>query len=154
MSPEVVRLPPAVVVASPSPALALWLAMNCAHASLVERLDPEPGACAVLGSDAVAVLLPLAEEPDHQLRMHELAELSHLTRSGLTRRIDRLVADGLVARVTCPTDRRGAYAQVTPAGLVELGNALPHHVATLERHIASRLTPAELETLTGLLQRL
>lgn len=154
MSPEAVRLPSAVVVASPSPALALWLAMNCAHASLVERLDPEPGACAVLGSDAVAVLLPLADAPDHQLRMHELAELSHLTRSGLTRRIDRLVAVGLVARVTCPTDRRGAYAQVTPAGLVELGNALPHHVATLERHIASRLTPAELETLTGLLQRL
>ncbi len=153
MSPPILQSP-AVGVAASSPALALWLALSCAHASLVERLDPEPGACAVLGSDAVAVLLPLADAPDHQLRMHELAELSHLTRSGLTRRVDRLVADGLVARVTCPTDRRGAYAQVTAAGLVELGNALPHHVSNLKCHISSRLTPAEVEILTGLLRRL
>ncbi|MCY7420093.1 MAG: MarR family transcriptional regulator, partial [Chloroflexi bacterium] len=85
------------------PFLRLWQVLATAHASLVERLDPEAGACAVLGSDAVAVLLPLAGAPDHQLRMHELADVSHLTRSGLTRRIDRLVADGLVARVTCPS---------------------------------------------------
>jgi len=135
-------------------ALGLWLALAAAHASLVERLDPEGGGCAVLGSDAVAVLLPLAGAPDHQLRMHELADLSHLTRSGLTRRVDRLVADGLVARVTCPSDRRGAYAQVTPAGLIELANALPRHVSSLEGHIASRLTSDEVGTLTELLRRL
>ena len=135
-------------------ALGLWRALTCAHASLVERLDPETSACAVLGSDTVAVLLPLADAPDHQLRMHELAELSHLTRSGLTRRIDRLVEDGLVARVTCPSDRRGAYAQVTPTGLTELANALPHHVSSLEGYLASRLDVAEVETLTGLLRRL
>jgi DNA-binding MarR family transcriptional regulator len=137
-----------------SPSLALWQALEAAHASLGERLDPDGGACQVLGSDAVAVLLPLAEAPDHQLRMHELADRSHLTRSGLTRRIDRLVADGLVARVVCPSDRRGAYAQVTPAGLAELANALPHHVSSLERHIRSRLDASEVETLTGLLGRL
>ena len=135
-------------------ALGLWRALTCAHASLVERLDPETSACAVLGSDTVAVLLPLADAPDHQLRMHELAELSHLTRSGLTRRIDRLVEDGLVARVTCPSDRRGAYAQVTPTGLTELANALPHHVSSLEGYLASRLDVAEVEMLTGLLRRL
>ena len=137
-----------------SRALGLWQALTCAHASIVERLDPETSACAVLGSDTVAVLLPLADAPDHQLRMHELAELSHLTRSGLTRRIDRLVEDGLVERVTCPSDRRGAYAQVTPTGLTELANALPHHVSSLERYLASRLDPVEVETLTALLRRL
>jgi DNA-binding MarR family transcriptional regulator len=139
---------------APSQTLALWQALAAAHASLVERLDPDDGACQVLGSDAVAVLLPLAEAPDHQLRMHELDDRSHLTRSGLTRRVDRLVADGLVARVICPSDRRGAYAQLTPAGLAELANALPHHVTALERHIRSRLDAAEVETLTELLGRL
>jgi DNA-binding MarR family transcriptional regulator len=137
-----------------SRALGLWQALTCAHARIVERLDPETSACAVLGSDTVVVLLPLADAPDHQLRMHELAELSHLTRSGLTRRIDRLVEDGLVERVTCPSDRRGAYAQVTPTGLTELANALPHHVSSLERYLASRLDPSEVETLTALLRRL
>jgi DNA-binding MarR family transcriptional regulator len=137
-----------------SRALDLWLALAAAHAAMTERLDPDTSACAVLGSDAVAVLLPLADAPDHQLRMHELADRSHLTRSGLTRRVDRLVEDGLVARVMCPSDRRGAYAQVTPAGLRELSAALPHHVSSLERHIASRLAPAEVETLTELLRRL
>lgn len=132
----------------------LWQALADAYASLTERLDPEVSACRVLGSDAVAVLLPLAEAPDHQLRMHELAERSHLTRSGLTRRVDRLVTDGLVARVSCPSDGRGAYAQVTAAGLAELAAALPHHASALERHITERLTPAEAETLTELLARL
>ncbi len=139
---------------TPSQTLALWQALEAAHAALAERLDPDDGACQVLGSDAVAVLLPLAEAPDHQLRMHELADRSHLTRSGLTRRVDRLVADGLVARIVCPSDRRGAYAQVTPAGLAELADALPHHVSSLERHIRSRLDAAEVETLTELLGRL
>ena len=134
--------------------LDLWQALTCAHASLVGQLDPETSACAVLGSDAVAVLLPLSDAPDHQLRMHELAELSHLTRSGLTRRIDRLVDDGLVERVTCPSDRRGAFAQVTPTGLTELALALPHHVSALERYLATRLSAAEVETLTTLLRRL
>jgi DNA-binding MarR family transcriptional regulator len=135
-------------------ALGLWQALAAAHAALVERLDPETSACAVLGSDAVAVLLPLADAPDHQLRMHELADRSHLTRSGLTRRVDRLVADGLVARITCPSDRRGAYAQVTDAGLGELANALPHHIAALDRYVSSRLSATEAETLTELLRRL
>lgn len=140
--------------APPHAALDLWQALAAAHSALVERLDPEASACAVLGSDAVAVLLPLADAPDHQLRMHELADRSHLTRSGLTRRVDRLVADGLVARVVCPSDRRGAYAQVTPAGLTELANALPHHVASLDGYVGSRLSTSEVETLTELLRRL
>ena len=144
----------AMITEAAPAALGLWQSLAAAHAALVERLDPETSACAVLGSDAVAVLLPLAGAPDHQLRMHELADLSHLTRSGLTRRVDRLVADGLVARVVCPSDRRGAYAQVTEAGLSERAAALPHHVAALDRYVTSRLAPAEVETLTGLLRRL
>ncbi len=138
-----------------SPALGLWLALAAAHASMVERLDPQSGdTCSTLGSDAVAVLLPLAGAPDHQLRMHELADRSHLTRSGLTRRIDRLVAEGLVARVTCPSDRRGAYAQATAAGLADLASALPHHVASLAGYINTRLSAAEVVTLTDLLRRI
>ncbi len=140
--------------ATGSPALALWQALAAAHAILVEHLDPEADACAVVGTDTVAVLLPLSFADDHRLRMHELADRSHLTRSGLTRRVDRLVADGLVEREYCDADRRGAYAHLTDRGADELAKALPHHVRAIERHLADRLTPAELRTLTTLLSRI
>ncbi|MET0772606.1 MAG: MarR family transcriptional regulator [Candidatus Limnocylindrales bacterium] len=152
--------PSTAPVESPSPdasdarTLALWQALTAAHASMVGHLDPEADACAVIGTDTVAVLLPLSLAGDHRLRMHELADRSHLTRSGLTRRVDRLVADGWVERVYCDTDRRGAYAQLTDRGAVELERALPHHVQALERHLADRLTPDELATLTILLSRI
>jgi DNA-binding MarR family transcriptional regulator len=134
--------------------LALWQALAAAHAGLVGRLDPEADGCAVIGTDTVAVLLPLSLADDHRLRMHELADRSHLTRSGLTRRVDRLVADGWVERVYCEADRRGAYARLTDQGAAELARALPHHVAAIERHLADRLTPDELRTLTRLLSRI
>lgn len=139
---------------SDGPALALWQALVAAHASLVERLDPEASDCAVIGTDTIAVLLPLSLAPDHRLRMHELADRSHLTRSGLTRRVDRLVADGLVERETCEADRRGSYTHLTDAGARELALALPHHVAAVERHLSARLSRAEVATLTTLLARL
>lgn len=146
------------MTSSPSPdadaALALWEALAAAHAALASRLDPEGGACAVVGSDAVAVLLPLSVAPGHRLRMHELADRSHLTRSGLTRRVDRLVTHGLVEREYCDVDRRGAYARLTPEGERELDRALPHHVAAIERHLAMRLSRADVRSLTDLLARL
>ncbi len=146
--------PPSTDQAPSSPALALWEALAGAHAALVERLDPETPDCAIVGSDTIEVLLPLSTAPDRQMRMHELADRSHVTRSGLTRRVDRLVSDGWVERVYCDSDRRGAYARLTDMGATELARALPHHIGALERHLADRLTPAEMATLTELLSRL
>jgi DNA-binding MarR family transcriptional regulator len=149
------RLPePPPPTTSDARALALWQALAAAHATLEERLDPEADACAVIGTDAVAVLLPLSLADGGRLRMHELADRSHLTRSGLTRRVDRLVADGWVERVYCDTDRRGAYAQLTDRGAAELERALPYHVGAIERHLADRLTDDEVATLTRLLARI
>src|SRR5450756_3002100 len=98
----------------------LWQAVAAAHAALTLELDAGGGACPVLAADAFAVLLSLADEPGQQLRMRELAERSHLTPSGLTRRVDRLESDGLLARVGCPDDRRGAFAQLTPVSYTHL----------------------------------
>jgi DNA-binding MarR family transcriptional regulator len=130
----------------PADAVRLWSAVASAHAALDGLLDGDP-ACPVLGSDAFAVLLPLAQAPDGRMRMHELAERSHLTPSGLTRRIDRLVEDGLVVRDRCGTDRRGAFAVLSPRGLDELGRALPHHTDVLARAISERLEPDAVDRL-------
>lgn len=141
-------------LATSSQALALWEALAAAHAALESHLDPEATDCAVVGTDTVAVLLPLSLAPDQRLRMHELADRSHLTRSGLTRRVDRLVHDGWVERAYCDSDRRGAYAHLTEQGAAELERALPHHVRALERHLLDRLSEVEVSTLTRLLSRL
>lgn len=132
----------------------LWQAVAAARAALTMELEADAGACPVLAADALAVLLSLADEPGQQLRMHELAERSHLTPSGLTRRVDRLESDGLVDRVGCPGDRRGAFAQLTARGLDELGRALPHHAAILERYIRTRLDELEAAGLIALLRDL
>jgi DNA-binding MarR family transcriptional regulator len=124
----------------------LWSAIAAAHAALEELVDAEDS-CPVLGSDAVEVLLPLAEAPEGRLRMHELALRSHLTPSGLTRRVDRLVTDGLVARDRCGSDRRGAFAVLTQSGRIELDRALPHHAAGLAEAISARLDPVSVDRL-------
>jgi DNA-binding MarR family transcriptional regulator len=134
-------------------ALRLWSAVASAHAALDELLDADRD-CPVLGSDAVEVLLPLAEAPEGRLRMHELAMRSHLTPSGLTRRIDRLIDDGLVARDRCGSDRRGAYAVLTERGRAELQQALPHHARILGEMIAARLDAAAVDRLIADLESL
>jgi DNA-binding MarR family transcriptional regulator len=132
----------------------LWQAVAAAHAALTVELDADGGTCPVLAADAFAVLVSLADEPGRQLRMHELAERSHLTPSGLTRRVDRLESDGLVDRVGCPGDRRGAFARLTERGLDELERALPHHAAVLDRYIGTRLDGTEADGLVALLRGL
>jgi len=142
---------PSTSASTISGSIRLWQAVAAAHAALTLELDAGGGACPVLAADAFAVLLSLADEPGQQLRMRELAERSHLTPSGLTRRVDRLESDGLLARVGCPDDRRGAFAQLTPRGLDELKRALPHHAAVLERYVGSRLDDPGIDDLIALL---
>ncbi len=153
--PDSAPVPRAAVSATAVPSsVQIWRAVAAAHAALTRELEADGGACHVLAADALAVLLSLADEPGQQLRMHELAERSHLTPSGLTRRVDRLESDGLVGRVGCPGDRRGAYAQLTARGLDEIARALPYHAAVLERYIGTRLDETEADGLIALLRDL
>ncbi|UBF24487.1 MarR family transcriptional regulator [Kovacikia minuta CCNUW1] len=63
------------------------------------------------------VLWVLEQSPGHKKRLHELAQEVLLSRSNVTRLLDRLEAEGLLSRERCPRDRRGAFACITPAGL-------------------------------------
>lgn len=135
-------------------ALRLWLATVAAHEDLADVLAGAVGDGRSVSADVIAILLPLAEAHGLRLRMNELADRSHLTPSGLTRRIDRLEAEGLVGRVSCPADRRGAHAQLTPLGLATVRRAAEHFGAVLEQHVAARLAPDETAALSDLLGRL
>lgn len=98
------------------------------------------------------VLVRLARSPGGQLRMTELARDMTISTSGLTRLVDRLEAAGHVERRSCPEDRRGLNAVITPRGREALEAALPGHVASLH-HIFRTLDADELGTLVDLLRR-
>jgi DNA-binding MarR family transcriptional regulator len=99
------------------------------------------------------LLLRLARSPGRQLRMSDLADQTSLTPSGLTRAIDRLVEAGLVERVACPEDRRGAYAALTAAGLERLLPAVGSHLRHVDETLLGVLGPPDQATLETLLRK-
>ncbi len=147
---------PAIVAEriSVSAALRLWLDTAAAHDDLAEVMAGAASDDGTAGADVIVILLPLAEADEQRLRMNELAERSHLTPSGLTRRIDRLEADGLVRRVSCPADRRGAHAQLTPLGRETARRSIERLGSVLDRHLAARLSTEDVAALSTLLGRL
>jgi DNA-binding MarR family transcriptional regulator len=100
------------------------------------------------------VLVTLASAPERRLRMAELADAILLTRSGLTRLVDRLERAGLVERVRCPGDGRGLNAVLTDAGLARLAEVAPTHLDGVRRRFADRLDPNDLTRLAGIWRRL
>jgi DNA-binding MarR family transcriptional regulator len=100
------------------------------------------------------VLLQLAEAPEHRLRMAELADRVLLSRSGLTRLVDRLAAEGLVTRAPYPGDGRGLYTVLTDSGLARLRAAAPVHLDGIQRYWLSKFTDDELTELAALFGRL
>lgn len=124
--------------------LGAWRGLLRAHAGLVKTLDGELDAGHRLPLSSYEVLLHLESG---QLRMCELAEQVLLSRSGLTRLIDRLVRDGYVERVICDHDARGAYAMLTDAGRAKLAAARETHLAGVREHFLAHFSPQELEQL-------
>ena len=88
---------------------------------------------------------------DHErLRLHDLATQLDLSNSGASRLVDRLEGRGLVSRVACDTDRRGAYAVITDQGRALVEGAIVEHLELIERYYTGVLEPDELDTLSAL----
>ena len=105
-------------------------------------------------SQSFDILIRLARSEGGQLRMSELATQASLTPSGLTRAVDRLQDQGLVTRQTCPEDRRGSFAMMTPAGWDLMASAVPDHVAQVVQVLDELFTPEEEGQFTAYLRRL
>jgi DNA-binding MarR family transcriptional regulator len=138
-----------------SPAeLDAWRGMLRVHAALTRELDAELAAEHDLPLSSYEVLMTLASEPGGDLRMSELADRVLLSRSGLTRMVDRLARDGLVRRRACPGDARGQLAEITPEGRSVFEHARTTHLDGVRRRFLSQLEPEEMERLAALWQRL
>ena len=133
--------------------LRAWRGLLRAHASLVKALDAELESEHDLAVTTYEVLLYLEDAPEGELRMHDLASRVLLSRSGLTRLVDRLERDGLVERKSCESDARGAFAVLTPVGREKLTAARRTHLRGVRRHFLEHLTDEELEVLGGVWER-
>jgi DNA-binding MarR family transcriptional regulator len=137
-----------------SPAeLAAWRGLLRVHASVLKALDAELEAEHGMPVSSYEVLLNLARTPDRRMRMRDLADAVLLSRSGLSRLVDRLAADGLLERAACASDARGAYAVITQKGLDTLRAARPTHLDGVRRRFLEHFSPDELEQLAGLWER-
>ncbi|MHA6796548.1 MarR family winged helix-turn-helix transcriptional regulator [Pseudonocardia bannensis] len=146
---------PAPRRAVPTPdELASWRAFLRAHATITRTLESELVAEQRLSLASYDVLVQLAEAPDRRLRMTELADAVLLSRSGVTRLVDRLERAGLVKRLRVESDGRGVAARLTDAGLDRLRTASRTHLLGVLRHFAVRLEPDDLATLERISRRL
>lgn len=115
---------------------------------LARRLEGDTG----LSVQWFETLLRLVRSPAGRLRMSELAAQTILTPSGLTRAVDRLEEAGFVRRESCPSDRRGAFAVLTPAGRRRIEKAIPVHLAHVDELLGAALSTSDHRRLADLLR--
>ena len=135
-------------------ALEAWRSYLKSHASILRMLDAELVSEHAITTRDYEVLLYLAQAPDRKLPMSALAESTMLTRSGITRLVDGLVASGWIERVSCPSDARVSYALLTEPGYEKLRSAGVSHIASVRRLFLEHFSAEEIEQLASLLGRL
>lgn len=133
--------------------LGAWRGMLRVHAALVKELDAELDAVHGLPLTSYEVLLQLEDAPERRLRMSELADRVLLSRSGLTRLVDRLERERLIERRSCDDDARGAFAVLTDEGLARLREARPTHLAGVRERFLEHFSERELAQLARLWER-
>ena len=135
------------------PGMDAWRSFLRAHARITRRLDEELQAAHGLSLAEYDALLQISHAPGRRIRMNLLAERVILSRSGITRLVDRLEAAGAVERVACVTDARGQEAALTPLGLQRLRDAAGTHLDGVRRYFLDRLDEPELTALENALGR-
>jgi DNA-binding MarR family transcriptional regulator len=132
--------------------LEAWQALIRAHASLMRKLatDLVEDIGLTLGDFDVLAQLGRA---GGELRISELAAQAYSSRSGMTRRIDRLVDEGLVARTNTDVDGRGVVVGLTDAGVARLAEAAPAHLRRVRELFVERLSDGELSGLASALEK-
>ncbi|BDU71433.1 MarR family winged helix-turn-helix transcriptional regulator [Mesoterricola silvestris] len=123
-----------------------WGSLSLLHERVQAHLERVLGEGFDLSAREYALLEVLSrqhEGPGGHLQMKQVADSVLLSQSATTRLVTRLEERGLMARFFCPTDRRGIYTQVTPAGFAVLEKARPAHDRALEEALsAARREPA------------
>jgi DNA-binding MarR family transcriptional regulator len=134
--------------------LEAWRAFLKAHAAVTWRIEEDLGR----ERDALPlawydVLIALERSAQRRLRMFELADAVVLSRTNLTRRVDRLAVAGLLRREPAATDRRGAFAVITDAGRDALRRTWPLYAGSIASRFARHMSAEEAGVLRTVLER-
>ncbi|WP_261304247.1 MarR family winged helix-turn-helix transcriptional regulator [Paenibacillus andongensis] len=132
--------------------LAAWRLFIKAHAKIIESIEQDLAEQKKVPLTTYDVLIALFEAPDHRLRFIELNRKVVLSKSGLTRLIDRLERDGLIQREKSEEDRRGSNAVLTNEGEKQLRKAWPVYAMGIKQYFAEPLSDGEVQDLTRSLE--
>jgi|SwirhisoilCB2_FD_contig_121_814153_length_981_multi_4_in_0_out_0_2 DNA-binding MarR family transcriptional regulator len=136
------------------PQLQAWGLFLRAHSAITDHLERELLAGCQLPLSWYDVLIQIRNAPDERLRLQDLGQSVVLSKSGLSRRIDRMEARGLVRRELCPNDARGVFAVLTDEGRGALERAAPLHLQSIEAHFGRYLSDEEGRLLRTIFQRI
>lgn len=124
----------------------IWRSYLLGVARINEKLDTDLRRFGIdLGE--YEILVCLEESEDRRLRMSELAEQVHQSRSRLTHTVARMEKAGLVMRAACPSDRRGVWAQLTDEGFELLKAAAPSHVESVRSAFIEIVEPEDFRAI-------
>jgi DNA-binding MarR family transcriptional regulator len=132
--------------------LEAWSSLLRAHATLMRRLETDLAEATGLALADFDVLAQLANAGG-ELRMTELADRALISRSGMTRRVSRLVDEGLVRRASTDADRRGVVVTLTDAGVARLTETVPVHLRGVKELFLAQLDEQELAALKSSLDK-
>ena len=133
--------------------LAAWRGLLEAHAEVTRALDAQMRTEHGLPVSSYEVLMFLADAPGHRLRMAEIAERVLLSRSGLTRLVDRMERDDLLRRRRCEEDQRGYFAEITDTGRALFAQARRTHLDGVRERFLDRLSAQEQRTIAALWEK-
>ena len=131
-----------------------WHAFLVAHAALEPILNRELEAACGLPLRWFDVLVQLHATPHKRLSMTELASAVLLSKSGLTRLVDRIEEAGLVQRAAAPGDRRSLLIVLTSTGEKMLKRAAPIHEDGIRRHFSAYISDSEAAAVEAALGRI
>ncbi|MFG1704027.1 MarR family winged helix-turn-helix transcriptional regulator [Nonomuraea sp. M3C6] len=134
--------------------LTVWQMLQRAQVRVTRHLEAELLVAHDLPLASYEVLMQLAEAPRRRLRMNDLAGRVLLSRSGLTRLIDRLQRDGLVSREACEDDARGLFAVLTDRGAERLTEATPTYLRGIRTQFLDLLDAEEIGQVRAMLAKL
>lgn len=149
-----VKIAPAEQDALSEGELHAWRGLLRAYGCLAKRLDTELDQAHRLPMTSYEVLHHLQGASGGRMRMCDLAEQAQLSRSGLTRLVDRLEREQLLERCSCEHDARGSYACLTEAGRERLQEARVTHLTVVREHFFSHFSEAELDSLAEMCERI
>lgn len=134
--------------------LATWRAFLRAHAGVTRRLERELSDAGGLTLSELDVLITLEGASGNTLRLTDLADRVLLTKSGITRLVDRLEEMGLVERRPCPSDRRGLNAVLTAKGREAHRRTIGIHLRSVATAFSDHVAGSERAPLRAALERI